>query len=502
MIIDTHIHLPPLGPPRNWDYILAEAGKNGINLLILSHLGDWTAYPAADVVEKANIESKAFADYAGPKALWLAYLNPQLDNWREELETCLKNGASGIKLWISIKDDKGRLENTRKVLAEAQGYNLPVLIHTYNRTDENLLGEITLQEFAGLSCEFPYCSMIAAHSGGHWRQILEAIKKCGKNACFDISGSYPEQGMVESLVRWTGTDRLLFGSDAVGRSFASQKAKVIFADIDRKIKEKIFWENAAKLYKIEHIPALEEYKIGKTKSCKSACLVEEHFCFCGPWPFWKSPCEEPAALNRILEDNGIKKAYTGNLGSFFDLDLLTANRCFAEQCMEQDRILPLATINPDAGNWKKVVIDAMKQNFAGGIITPYLHNWRIDNPVFHEYFDFCADKKFKLWINCELGDYRFRSYKARPVTVSELSAFIKKAPVNQYIFQGVCLESIVRQFGLPNRNSGLFFEFSRITDVQGGMDKVPFRYGNKHLIAGSEFPFRHIKETRYVIQKL
>jgi uncharacterized protein len=504
MIIDSHIHLPPLGSPQKWDYILEEACKNEINLMVLSHLGNWAKYPEKNVVKKANIAAKEFSDYAKGKVLWLAYINPQLKNWRKELKTCVKNGACGIKLWICLKNSKGSLKNTVELLNEAVKYKLPVLLHTYNRTDQNHAGEITTKEFAKLSSLCPDCVMIAAHAGGNWRHSLGMLKECSKNAYVDICGGYPEQGMLEALSKEEGTDRILFGSDATGRSFASQVAKVIFAEIDDDAKENIFWKNAVKAYNIQNVPPLIEGKKTYLEKSELPPLAEDHFCFCGTWPFWESPCKTPQALDKVLTGNKIPRAYVGDLSSLFRLDLLVANRKFLTLCKDLAGIMPLATLNPLANNWQQLVLDAAKQNFAGGFISPYLHCWRLDDPAFTEFFQLCADKKFKLWVNCDLVDHRFRHHAlaARPLVTAELTAFMKKAPDNQYVFQGVCPVNIAVQLERFNDDERFFFEFSRITDRQVSMQEILAKYGKKRLVAGSEFPFRHIKQTRYVVHKL
>ena len=504
MIIDSHIHLPPLGAPQKWDYMLAEAAKNDINLMILSHLGDWSDYPSADIVRQANIAAKEFSSYAKGRILWLAYLNPQLDNCREELKTCINNGACGIKLWMSLKDNNGGLKNTLAVLMEATQHKLPILLHTYNRTDGNCPGEITIREFAELSRMCPDCVMIAAHAGGNWRHSLGMIKECSKNAYMDICGGYPDWKMVETLSEQEGVDRLLFGSDAIGRSFASQAAKVIFANITEEAKEKIFWRNAAKIYKIQDIPPLPKCEMTKHFKSELPSLEEDHFCFCGTWPFWTLPCKEPQTLNRILTENNIQRAYVGNLNSLFRLDLLVANRNFFKLCKRLNRIIPLAVLNPLAHNWQQLVLDAVTQNFEGGFISPHLHCWRIDDPAFTDFFQFCAEKKLKLWINCDLVDYRFRHnvFTSRPLITAELSAFMKKAPNNKYVFQGVCPVNIVVQLEQFNDDEKFLFEFSRLTDNQTSMQEILSKYGGKRLVVGSEFPFRHIKQTRYAASKL
>jgi predicted TIM-barrel fold metal-dependent hydrolase len=496
--------VPVSGKAKEWDYVLEEARKNDIDLMISSHLGDWTDFPCEKTIEKANVEAKRFSEYSKGRVIWLAYINPQLANWQEELQRCVDNGAQGIKLWISLKDEKGSLKNTDSVLKKAVQYKLPVLLHTYNRTDKNRPGEITIQEFAELSRNNPDCVMIAAHFGGNWRYSLGTIKECSKNAYLDISGGYPENGMLETLVVTDGADRLLFGSDAIGRSFASQAAKVIFANIDEKMKEKVLWKNTAKVYNIKNLSSIKIDEKNNSKTGKFPLLSEDHFCFCGNWPFWESPCKEPEVLNQILEKNEINKAYTACLDSIFRLDLMMANKKFSKKCAGFNRIEPLAMISPLANNWKNLVEDAVERKFAGAFISPYLHCWKIDDPAYAEFFKLCAEKKLKLWINCDLADHRFRhnAFSPRPVEKAELTNFMKNAPVNQYVFQGINTEIITAQLKLFNMHEYFFFEFSRLTDAQASMRDIFKRFGIERLVAGSEFPFRHIKQTRYVIDKL
>jgi hypothetical protein len=53
--------------------------------------------------------------------------------------------------------------------------------------------------------------------------------------------------MVEMAVRELGAERVLYGSDAGGRSFASQLAKVYSADIPVESKRLILRENLRRL---------------------------------------------------------------------------------------------------------------------------------------------------------------------------------------------------------------------------------------------------------------
>jgi predicted TIM-barrel fold metal-dependent hydrolase len=54
--------------------------------------------------------------------------------------------------------------------------------------------------------------------------------------------------MVEHATRELGSERVLYGSDAYGRAFSGQIAKVIAAEIDIADKRRILWDNSAELF--------------------------------------------------------------------------------------------------------------------------------------------------------------------------------------------------------------------------------------------------------------
>ncbi|MFA6715676.1 MAG: hypothetical protein WCS27_09885, partial [Victivallaceae bacterium] len=122
---------------------------------------------------------------------------------------------------------------------------------------------------------------------------------------------------------------------------------------------------------------------------------------------------------------------------------------------------------------------------------------------FTDFFQACAAVGLKLWVNCDLADHRFRhvSLAARPVAADELSAFMRGAPVNCYVLQGICPQNIMMLSKQFSNDQRFRFEFSRLTDSQTAIQDILSGFGEKRLVAGSEFPFRHIKETRYVIRE-
>jgi predicted TIM-barrel fold metal-dependent hydrolase len=63
----------------------------------------------------------------------------------------------------------------------------------------------------------------------------------------DLAGSDPTAGLTEMAVRELGAERVIYGSDVAGRSFASQLAKVQGADIPEEAKRLILGGNLKRL---------------------------------------------------------------------------------------------------------------------------------------------------------------------------------------------------------------------------------------------------------------
>jgi predicted TIM-barrel fold metal-dependent hydrolase len=58
-----------------------------------------------------------------------------------------------------------------------------------------------------------------------------------------LAGADPGAGWTEMALREIGAERIIFGSDAGGRSFASQLSKVLGANIPESAKKLILGEN-------------------------------------------------------------------------------------------------------------------------------------------------------------------------------------------------------------------------------------------------------------------
>jgi predicted TIM-barrel fold metal-dependent hydrolase len=500
MIIDMHAHSDPRLGVESVGRIREQCRRNGVGLLVLSSLGRWSPAPDPQEIRDANDEARACAARSDGLIRWLVYLNPQNEDWPSELDRGLQNGAVGVKLWIALRDKDGGLKHTTAVIRAASVKKMPVLIHTFHRVEHNLPGEVSLDEVGLLARRFPKATLIAAHAGAHWRQCLDVLRRFPRNALVDISGCIPEQGMLEALVDGMGAGRILFGSDLLGRSQASQLAKVELAGLPSHVRAAILGDNARRVFGLGSLAPVRAS--GPRVRLRLPDARTDHFCFCGAWPFFLTPARTPRALNRLLAKARMVKAYTGDLGGVYRLDLANANREFITACRGAGRVAPLAVLNPRDFNWPDV-LEQLSPAFAGVILYPYLHNWQLDDPAQAACFKALSAKRIPVWINVLLGDSRFRhaGLACRPVAPAELAGFARTAPPNAYVVQGASAGHMGDTLKHLSARRRFRFEISRLTDVSGALAKTLREFGAASLVMGSEFPLRDLREVRWVAER-
>lgn len=253
---DMHVHPPP--EEGRIEAMFDAARQVGITRLILSDLGrgEWRYEPPVEHVRRANERVYGIvADHPG-FAYGLVYVNPNHAETGDILEEGLvQPGIVGIKLWVSCRDERGAIDPVYPVLELAQERGTPVLLHCYERSGGNLHGELSPADIAGLARRYGQAKLVMAHLGGLWLRGVRVVRSC-PNVYADICGSRAYLGMVEHAVRELGSERVLYGSDACGRAFAGQIAKVIAADIAVADKRRILWDNSAALFlqRMEHPP--------------------------------------------------------------------------------------------------------------------------------------------------------------------------------------------------------------------------------------------------------
>lgn len=255
MIYDVHVHVGRA--LRRFDGSVGEAAEDmmarallhGIERQCISSLGNrgYTRYPTIEEVREANDHVLELAATYPNHYLPFCYLNPRHGQAAlEELQRCSDRGVVGIKLWVSCKMNDPLVD---PILERAAELRLPVLQHAWNKTVGQLEHESTPADVAEAGRRHPGVNIIMAHlMGAGYRGILDIAPV--PNVHVDVSGGEPETSIVEYAVQKLGAERVLFGSDAPGRSYGVQLGKVLGADLTSTQRDLILFANAERILRL------------------------------------------------------------------------------------------------------------------------------------------------------------------------------------------------------------------------------------------------------------
>jgi hypothetical protein len=248
MIWDLHVHLSGLSgktPKERINQMLPIMDRMGIDRICL-YLGmNWVQDPTPEQFRKANDEMLAAREGHEDRVVVFAYLNPKhLKESLDEIEARIAHGPFvGVKLWVAHRAHKPELDPIIERCAQLKAV---IFQHTWIKVMENYVGESTPMQFAELAARHPGVPMICGHTGGDWELGIRAISHL-PHVSVDLAGSDTVNGFTEMAVRELGPERIIYGSDAGGRSFATQLAKVHGADIPESAKKRILGENLKRM---------------------------------------------------------------------------------------------------------------------------------------------------------------------------------------------------------------------------------------------------------------
>lgn len=247
-IWDAHIHLsgvPGDTPEARLERLLEYADRLGIERVCVFMGMKWSYDPSPDDLRQQNDEVWRAIRHFPERAFGFVYLNPNhLAASLAELDRCVRDGPMvGVKLWVARRCHEPALDPLVRRAAELKAV---VLQHTYLKATGNLPDESTPTDLAQLAARHPDASFIAAHTGADWELGIRALRDT-PNVSVELCGFDPTAGVTEMAVREVGAARVLYGSDAGGRSFASQLAKVLGAQISAADKQLILRDNLKRL---------------------------------------------------------------------------------------------------------------------------------------------------------------------------------------------------------------------------------------------------------------
>jgi predicted TIM-barrel fold metal-dependent hydrolase len=247
-IWDLHCHLsgvPGRTPEERLGKLLEYADRMGIARLCVYMGMEWSYDPPPEKLRQDNDEVLRAIRHFPDRAFGFVYLSPKHTQASlDELNRCVRDGPMvGVKLWVAQRCNAPELD---PIIDRAAELGAVVFQHTWLKITGNLPGESTPYDLVELARRHPKATLICGHSGGDWERGLRAIRP-HRNVFADLAGGDPTSGITEMAVRELGAERVIYGSDVGGRSFASQLAKVLGADISDSAKRLILGENLKRL---------------------------------------------------------------------------------------------------------------------------------------------------------------------------------------------------------------------------------------------------------------
>ena len=245
-ILDIHGHTL-CEKPETDDAIAEAAAEFGIDRVnLLADVLAFGFFPTPEQIVVINDGNKRSFDRYPEFYTVFCYVNP--DNPRDftvaEIEKRVSTqGFVGVKLESCVN---ARDEKLDPIMQTAERLGVPLLHHAWYKSAGEDPNESTAADIAHLASRFPNVPIIMAHLGGARVRGVQDIKPF-PNVHIDTSGSQPMSGLVEYAVSELGEDRVLYGSDVMGRDFSAQLGRVFGARISDGAKRKILYENAARI---------------------------------------------------------------------------------------------------------------------------------------------------------------------------------------------------------------------------------------------------------------
>lgn len=243
-IWDLHCHLSGVRgrtPDERMGQLMEFVDRMGIERICVYMGWPFLANPTPEQFRKQNDDVLQALSHWHHRAFGFVYVNPRYPaESLAEIDRCVRDGPMvGVKLWTAIRTNSAELD---PIINRAAELKAVIFQHTWFKVQGNDAGESTPLELVELSKRHPETKIICGHTGGQWELGIRAIRG-QKNLYADLAGSDPTAGYTEMAVRELGADRVIYGSDAGGRSFSSQLAKVFGADVPEEAKRLIFKEN-------------------------------------------------------------------------------------------------------------------------------------------------------------------------------------------------------------------------------------------------------------------
>ncbi len=225
--------------------LVAKMDRDGVALSVVQSI-------ATNPKQQANVNSFAIEIDRHDRILAFGSVHPEAPDALEELERIAAAGLKGVKFHPEYQRFYADEERMRPIYRKISELGLITLFHAghdigfappYHGLPEHLLGALKWLEGP----------VVAAHWGGYCCNLEVIEKLCGENLYFDLSLGYGviPKPLAQTIIDRHGSDRLLFASDMPWHRPEWELRLIRSLDLSPEDREKILWQNARKLLKLD-----------------------------------------------------------------------------------------------------------------------------------------------------------------------------------------------------------------------------------------------------------
>lgn len=256
MIVDSHIHLGYT--PEFFFYdtsikkLLSEMDRFNIDFVINAHSEALIqnqyqqSYQAClDAYEESNGRILSYHVY-DPRFSKVCLELMEKHNNRDVFR--------GIKIHPSIHGHNADDPAYEIIWQYARDMSMPILSHTWALSPYNPVQRFAVPErFIHYIEKYPMVSLICGHAGGRYDSIKMAARLAENydNVYLDIAGDVYACDLINYLIEHCTAEKILFASDMLWFSPASQLGMIMAAGLTDLQLQQILGENAGKLFGIQ-----------------------------------------------------------------------------------------------------------------------------------------------------------------------------------------------------------------------------------------------------------
>lgn len=204
---------------------------------------------ATNPKQQKNVNDFAISLLSNPDVIPFGSVHPESDDAINELYRLKKAGIKGIKLHPNYQNFFVDDEKLFPIYEKAANLGLITVFHS--GVDLGIPDPIccTPDRLLNVLPIFQGTPVVAAHMGGYmlWQDVFK--KLAGTDIYLDTSYSFGRipPPWANQIIKKHGADKILFGSDMPWSSTGNEIRFIESLDLTEQEKEKIFYENAAKL---------------------------------------------------------------------------------------------------------------------------------------------------------------------------------------------------------------------------------------------------------------